>query len=1127
MGSRGAYILEALEVRRLLAAQLVADIDASAASSSPRELVSTSSFLYFSALDTAEHRQLYASDGVNTFRVRDLSPSFDFDGPERLTAVGDTVYFWDRGSTSADLWKTDGTAGGTVKLKTFTTSSSAPYNEAPPLAVLGNTVYFSISTTAYGKEVWKTDGTAVGTEMVKDVRSGTTSSEASYLTAFKGEVWFLSSSVSAGYVNLYKTNGTSAGTTLVKQVRMWQALSESWMAATTDRLFFAAGDSSTGVALWSSDGTSANTVRVDSLNNPAPKPLGVVGSRIIYSASTSANNREPWSSDGTTAGTAMLVDLWPGSTSGLLGAVGSAAGLFYFSGKDSSGTWLWKTDGTPGGTVKLKAITADVATTTTRVACESSRKLVFSAKDGSGLGAELWISDGTSAGTLMVKDIHSGAGNSSPAWPAVFGGRVFLQAADANFGAELWVSDGTAAGTALVKELLTGTDASEPKNLQALGSNLLFVAEGDTGTRLYKSDLTAAGTQTVSNPASSIIPITTAQFTPLGADRIFFTGYESGYGSEPWITDSTASGTFRLADVYPGILPSSPFVLGVIGGEIYFTSSTLSDDTMLWKSDGTTAGTVMIATLPISVWTYEPPLVYGDKIIFSASGSSSDVEPWVTDGTAAGTFMLKNISGAGSFPELFTPYHGLVYFFASDQLWRTDGTVAGTVLAADFSPSTMAAFTTSMVVFNDKLIFDGFVSLKGMELFSSDGTLAGTSVFADIYPEGGSSDPRHLTIVGDRLFFTANDGPHGFELWRSDGTTTSMVADWSPGAGHSFPDHLTAIGNTLYFAASTPATGEEPWKIGAADPLPTFIGDINPGTGSSSSEQFVLVNGQVAFRANDGFSGHELWRETADNTPPAVTSAAFQWAPAPRLTFTFRENVSRSFELSDLSIRNLTTSQTLSLPAATFAFDPLSNAITVYPTGFPGGNLPDGNYRVTLGAGSVTDASGNGLAGNFTMDFFVLDGDANRDRMVNFFDLTALSANYGFSGRVWADGDFNGDGMVNFFDLTALASRYGTELPAPADVPLAASAVGETTPQAVVLAVEATSAPVISATVTDVKTVAATATIAGAVVPPASTAPGRSSKARRSKPIFALTPPIVRPASRKPHMRAWKRHEQS
>ena len=52
-------------------------------------------------------------------------------------------------------------------------------------------------------------------------------------------------------------------------------------------------------------------------------------------------------------------------------------------------------------------------------------------------------------------------------------------------------------------------------------------------------------------------------------------------------------------------------------------------------------------------------------------------------------------------------------------------------------------------------------------------------------------------------------------------------------------------------------------------------------------------------------------------------------------------------------------------------------------------------------------------------------GDANRDAVVDTFDLAILANNFYGSGKPWIDGDFNEDGDVNVFDLAMLANNYG------------------------------------------------------------------------------------------------------
>jgi hypothetical protein len=93
--------------------------------------------------------------------------------------------------------------------------------------------------------------------------------------------------------------------------------------------------------------------------------------------------------------------------------------------------------------------------------------------------------------------------------------------------------------------------------------------------------------------------------------------------------------------------------------------------------------------------------------------------------------------------------------------------------------------------------------------------------------------------------------------------------------------------------------------------------------------------------------------------------------------------------------------------------------------------LPNGNYRLTIPAAAVADAAGNVLGHDLTLDFFVLAGDANRDRVVGIDDLSLLAQNYNKTGRTYATADFNNDGLTDIDDLNVLAQNYGQSVPAP------------------------------------------------------------------------------------------------
>jgi hypothetical protein len=152
-------------------------------------------------------------------------------------------------------------------------------------------------------------------------------------------------------------------------------------------------------------------------------------------------------------------------------------------------------------------------------------------------------------------------------------------------------------------------------------------------------------------------------------------------------------------------------------------------------------------------------------------------------------------------------------------------------------------------------------------------------------------------------------------------------------------------------------------------------------------------------------------------TGPTVT-AEFLFETVQQVRLQFSSNIAQTLSLTDLQIQNLTTAQSVAPQSlaqssgateATWSFDSI---------------LPDGNYRATLPGGSVADTYGNPLAADFTLDFFILAGDANHDRKVDVADLGILATNWQQSPRTFAQGDFDYSGTVDVNDLGILASHW-------------------------------------------------------------------------------------------------------
>src|SRR3954453_12808039 len=78
--------------------------------------------------------------------------------PDNLTALGDSVFFAARdGIHGSELWKSDGTAAGTVLVKNINPndSSSTPGSHPRNMTVMGDRLFFMADDGTHGEELWR------------------------------------------------------------------------------------------------------------------------------------------------------------------------------------------------------------------------------------------------------------------------------------------------------------------------------------------------------------------------------------------------------------------------------------------------------------------------------------------------------------------------------------------------------------------------------------------------------------------------------------------------------------------------------------------------------------------------------------------------------------------------------------------------------------------------------------------------------------------------------------------------------------------------------------------------------------------------------------------------------------
>lgn len=809
-----------------------------------QEVVVAGDDVYFSFLNEESRPELWIAPSSGQPPVR------LFAWPERtrgllLAALGTRLVFrgWDA-ACGYEPWITDGTPANTHRIADLFPGVGSSLAETDHAVDLDGIVYFTACDAATDYELWRTDGTAAGSWRVADVQPGVQGSSPTELFAHAGEVWFAAAPVATGR-ELYRSDGSAAGTRLVADVEPGAVGSDPIRFVSVGaRLFFEARTSRYGDEIWSSDGTPAGTsiaadVRAGAssggpFRDGMPRVMAALGNQLVFRGGGGFGNIEPWitdgnpatarlladlqpgsagsvpysfltvgnevwfvavsadtgaevyRTDGTSQGTGRVTDLAPGPGYGAHGLLGVHAGRVLFNGDDGvTGQELWSSDGSSSGTHLVADLAVSRQTRSSDPAFEPNAPGLFSASRGQALGTWLWRTDGTPSGTFALTGLGASfvphASLRTGRW---IGDRAWIVGDHTQFGREPWVTDGTPEGTRCL-DLLPGD--SYPHGFIPLGGSVLFAVgqHGSAYSGLWKSDdHTGSTTYLLAN--IGFVGPRIVRFR----DRLYFaaTGAQIRSDSEPWVSDGTAAGTYRLLEIHP-TSHSSPAEWTRLGEVLLFAATDAMHGRELWVTDGTASGTRMLVDLrPEDISPGFPAssaperfVRIGPRVLFWANDGQVGTELWATDGTVAGTTRLADIAPGGFSPALGA---GMVaagpraYFALDDrehgnELWTSDGTPAGTYLVKDIRPGALdsiphsAAESIAPVGTGGSVVFAARGPDGELETWISDGTEVGTRRLFDLRAEGESA-PVRFTVAGRKVLFAAEDGVHGVEPWAFD-----------------------------------------------------------------------------------------------------------------------------------------------------------------------------------------------------------------------------------------------------------------------------------------------------------------------------------------------------------------------
>jgi ELWxxDGT repeat protein len=298
--------------------------------------------LFFTA-SGPKGKELYITDGTgaNTLLVKDIQPGtygpVQLSGnPQYVTAFNNGVFFTapvpidpataTGPSTDLEPWFSGGDDSSTNVLKNINPGTVGSFPSG--WTVSGDRLYFVANDGTHGTALWATDGTATGTNMVIDTNDSSTALNHSLnprdiVSMGDRKIFFIAGTSSTGQELSY-SDGTAAGTTVLD---INTGLDGGYIKNVTrlgNKVVFTALDTThlANTQLWISDGTTAGTTMIKTLNNTKVNavseivPAAFDDTKLLIAVDDGVNGEELWITDGTESGTVLLKDINPDAGNG-------------------------------------------------------------------------------------------------------------------------------------------------------------------------------------------------------------------------------------------------------------------------------------------------------------------------------------------------------------------------------------------------------------------------------------------------------------------------------------------------------------------------------------------------------------------------------------------------------------------------------------------------------------------------------------------------------------------------------------------------------------------------------------------------------------------------------------------
>ncbi len=586
--------------------------------------------------------------------------------------LNDEVYFLiyvhnqNTGKKDIQLWKYDGT--NTILIKTLQTDLYHAYTK---MWQTQGRVFFEIqNVVTYSPqksfaEIWTTDGSSNGTKRITELNPDiSTRNIMGAIATMNNFMYFTAYSDEVGY-ELFKTDGTPTNTKLTTNYN--KNIFASWPNTFFEfnrRAYFMADNNRDGRQLWSSDGTSQGTKQefnwLEYVNNENSNlsgsiynyttDFGILGNKLLYVNPSSKTVR---AYDAITQTDTELKNQQFLSQSFNDDYIAKRYTSFTKLNNDyifvDNLRYLWKTDGTSGGTALFYTLGNFYANPANLI--KVNNEVFFTTENP----RAFWRTDGTASGTQVIQYLSTDQYVIPYFAELSLGNKAYyiVNNFNSNSGFELWEVSSNAA--TLISTKINSNDGQQ--HMIVSGNALYFKTYENNTYYLMKRDING-NTTTVVSSLDELFDLFSFK------NKVF---YNKRVYNETWLysTDGTPNSETQIKRIHENYAVLKKLKVNETIFVIKLEKNYSERSSEIWVSDGTENNTKKVFDVPISTATEQLPstsehlyensvnvkeesLVLNNKLFFTMRGHKLGRELWVMDFTCPSQISITMLQNSNS-----------------------------------------------------------------------------------------------------------------------------------------------------------------------------------------------------------------------------------------------------------------------------------------------------------------------------------------------------------------------------------------------------------------------------------------------------------------------------------------------